>query len=249
MFREDPRRIRLLTDAALVLANLGILVGVFAFDWGVFNVLLMYWAESAIVGGFTFIKILLTGAPRAGLYAPFFVFHYGMFMLVHLVFLVVFFFPGGFFGFLMGDEPEYPDPVEYAPFLLGLVLSHGVSFVLSYKDAPNRERRPERVMAEPYGRIVAMHVTVLFGGVFIMFLGQPIWAVVLLLVVKTAVDLGAHERGAKRRWTPQEPAAAQPPLPPTALRSPAHAVEAPPHLGESSLRGTQGLRRRRSRRG
>ena len=248
MLTADPRRIRIITDVALVLANFSILVGVFVFDWSIFHLLLLYWAESAIIGAFNVFKILLTGRPTAIVYAAFFVVHYGGFMLVHLLFILVFFYSGGPFGFLMGG-PQYPDPLEYAPLLIPLALSHGVSFVLSYRNSPNRERRPERVMMEPYARILVMHLTIIFGGAVAFFLGEPLWTLILLLAVKTAVDLFAHDRNERRRWSPLSSPSPEPTLPPMALRSPGHDAGGPPLPGGSSPPETPSWRPHRSRRG
>jgi hypothetical protein len=49
-------------------------------------------------------------------------------------------------------------------------------------------------MKEPYRRIVVMHITIIFGGWFILALGAPAWALVLLVGLKTGVDLAAHRR-------------------------------------------------------
>ena len=45
---------------------------------------------------------------------------------------------------------------------------------------------------QPYQRVILLHVTVLAGGFVVMLLGQPLLALVLLVLLKTAVDLRAH---------------------------------------------------------
>jgi hypothetical protein len=47
-------------------------------------------------------------------------------------------------------------------------------------------------MAEPYKRIIVMHVTIIFGGWLILLLKSPVPALILLIALKTAVDLRAH---------------------------------------------------------
>jgi|GEM_PF-5144901 len=47
-------------------------------------------------------------------------------------------------------------------------------------------------MFRPYGRIVLLHVCIIFGGIVIMFLGSPMMLVVLLMVGKTVVDMAVH---------------------------------------------------------
>ena len=41
---------------------------------------------------------------------------------------------------------------------------------------------------------MVMHVTIIFGGWLILALGMPTWALVLLVGLKTAVDLAAHRK-------------------------------------------------------
>lgn len=45
-------------------------------------------------------------------------------------------------------------------------------------------------MAAPYGRIIFLHITILFGGMLVQFLGNPIWALIMLIVLKIGYDVG-----------------------------------------------------------
>jgi hypothetical protein len=49
-------------------------------------------------------------------------------------------------------------------------------------------------MKEPYTRVVVLHLTILGGGWAVMALGEPQAALVVLVLVKIAVDLAAHRR-------------------------------------------------------
>ena len=49
-------------------------------------------------------------------------------------------------------------------------------------------------MGKPYGRVVVLHLTILFGGFGVQALGSPLWALLLLVVLKTGIDLAAHVR-------------------------------------------------------
>jgi hypothetical protein len=49
-------------------------------------------------------------------------------------------------------------------------------------------------MAKPYGRVIVLHFTILVGGFGAMALGSPVWALVVLIAVKVALDLRAHLR-------------------------------------------------------
>jgi len=150
--------------------------------------------------------------------AVFFVIHYGLFWLVHGIF--VFALPT-FFGAArsecIGGAPALPagfqlDPGLYdfgpcsTPFgevvwsnvaiaAVALFISHGASFFLNY--VGRREyltTSPARQMGAPYGRVVILHLTIIFGAMAVAFLGAPIAALVVLLVLKTAFDLRLHLR-------------------------------------------------------
>jgi hypothetical protein len=46
--------------------------------------------------------------------------------------------------------------------------------------------------AAPYGRLVVLHVTIIIGGMAIAVTGAPSAAVLVLVILKTALDLGFH---------------------------------------------------------
>ena len=48
-------------------------------------------------------------------------------------------------------------------------------------------------MSRPYGRIVVLHVTVLFGAALIQWLGSPVSMLLLLIAAKTVLDLKLHK--------------------------------------------------------
>ncbi|HUQ43629.1 MAG TPA: DUF6498-containing protein [Candidatus Limnocylindria bacterium] len=161
----------------------------------------------------------LAAVGRTGL-AIFFAFHYGMFFLVHGIF--VFALP----MFLAGSseaitcvavDPRFPgyEVCEAAnPFgevLWGsvaiaavvLLISHGASFFLNYIGRGEYlTASAGSQMAAPYARVVVLHLTIIFGSFFVAFLGSPIGALLVLVVLKTAFDLGLHlreRRSADRR--------------------------------------------------
>jgi hypothetical protein len=47
-------------------------------------------------------------------------------------------------------------------------------------------------MAQPYGRVVILHLTILLGGFMVMALGSPMIGLILLITLKTFVDIKAH---------------------------------------------------------
>jgi hypothetical protein len=149
--------------------------------------------------------------------AIFFTIHYGIFWTVHGVFVRLFFGPpAGPFGApwsgpgmglplgLPGRAPGFGEPFDpvvgavgggFALAVLSLVVSHGTSYVVNYLGGgEDRSLSPLALMQQPYGRVIVLHVTIIFGGFLVMFLGQPLLSLVLLVALKIGVDLQAHLR-------------------------------------------------------
>lgn len=191
---------------ALVASNLVPLAGVLLLGWDLGLVLLLYWGESAVIFVFSLVKMARAAGLGALALVPFFLFHAGMFMGVHLVFLLTLFVQGNPLRLL----PQLAFP------LAALALSHLVSFWVNVRGRGERYAKPTEAMGGFYGRVVVMHLTILFGGFLVLSLGSPVWAVALLVVLKVGVDAAAHVRERKVRaqalatgWTPVEPAVPQ----------------------------------------
>ena len=61
-------------------------------------------------------------------------------------------------------------------------------------------------MMAPYGRIVVLHIAILFGAFAIMALGSPLFLLVLLIVGKIALDLKLHRRSHQKLNQANSPA-------------------------------------------
>jgi hypothetical protein len=185
---------------ALLLANAVPVIGVLFLGWTVFPLLLLYWLENVIVGGFNVAKMLLA-RPAEPIYwagklflIPFFIVHFGGFTFVHGVLLVALFGPKGLQPFdLLTAVPAAIRTNQLGWGLLSLVASHGFSFFWNYlKNGEYQRASLQTLMGQPYGRIVVLHLTVLFGGWVVILLGSPVGALVVLVGLKTAADLRAH---------------------------------------------------------
>ena len=183
------------TTVALVVANMLPLAGVLVFGWDLGHVMALYWAESAIIGFYTVLKLCVVAKIAALVVVPFFAGHFGGFMAAHFALL------WGFFirGLGPADLGALEDLVEiFAPLwlaLLALFISHGVSFAVNF--IGRREYAGETIgtlMIAPYKRIFVMHLTIIFGGGLVMLLGTPLPALALLVVLKMLVDLRGHRR-------------------------------------------------------
>lgn len=186
----------------LLVANLVPLVGVVWFGWSLFGVMWLYWAENGVIGFYALLRILTAGEGRGMkvVMAPFFTVHYGMFWLIHGLFVVT----------LFGPEAGAADPERalwvasrslYVEGVVALLLSHGASFVMNYVvSGERRATTPAAEMFKPYGRVVLLHVVVLGGGFLVQSTGAGVLALVLFVGLKTALDLGAHLVGHRMRY-------------------------------------------------
>jgi hypothetical protein len=245
--------VRSRTALALLAANAIPLVGVLFLGWSLWTILVVYWVENGIAGLWNIPRILLAEGqllpgrqPGAG-YRPwavqsmpavgrvglavFFTFHYGLFWLVHGVFVLILpSFVGAFGAGGPSGEPIFPtDPSSLFPALgstsqasvgpfgqldwsavgiaaLGLFLSHGASFVFNYIGRGEFRRSwAAAQMFAPYGRVVVLHVTILLGGFAVAFLGAPIVLLLILVLLKTAFDLSLHLREHRSSPIPAQP--------------------------------------------
>ena len=187
----------------LIAVNAIPVVGVLFFGWSLLTILVLYWLENGIVGFWNIPKIALaqTGSGRlAGCgrtaMAAFFLIHYGMFWFAHGIF--VFALPAFGNGFELDDGGNAFGTVNWESVALAggaLFLSHGASFLFNYVGrAEYRTASPAGQMGSVYGRVVVLHLTIIVGSFLVAFLGAPIGALLVLVVLKTAFDLGLHLR-------------------------------------------------------
>ena len=186
----------------LLAANLIPVAGVLLWGWSVFALLLLFWMENVLIGVFFVLRMLCADPRDPALWAgklfvvPFFCFHYGMFTAIHGVFVFT------LFGGKLYAPPglQVLEPAARAASDLGLWLplaalfaSHGFSFLWNYLYRGEFKRAQlTRLMAQPYGRVVVLHITIIFGGMGAMALGSPVWALLVLLCLKIGLDLRAH---------------------------------------------------------
>jgi hypothetical protein len=179
---------------ALVAANLYPLLGVLLLDWDLASVMVLYWAESAIIAFYTVLKIAVAGQLIAILAVPVFISHFGAFMSVH--FLLIY----GLFLRQTGVALDSGVAAELSAIFLpiwtsiaALFISHGISFSSNFVGRREYEQTSvSALMNAPYKRVIVMHLTLIFGGWIVLLFGMPDGALGLLLILKTAVDLRAH---------------------------------------------------------
>lgn len=186
---------------AVILGNLIPVIGVLFYDWSLFDLFYLYWAENVLIGAFTALRMLLCAASWGWVMLigsmfniAFFCVHYGMFCFGHGMILFELFnkdaLPEG--GDTLSSLLLYPLSAGEAGFywaLAGLalvVVTEGIRDII--KDRRDA-RLPMTIMFTPYGRIIILHVTILFGGLAAQELGSPVWALLLLAALKTGYDI------------------------------------------------------------
>jgi hypothetical protein len=218
----------LVSALVLVVVNALPLIGVAVWGWSLMMILVLYWVESGIVGVLNVFKIaraeggldepvsidggrltirisgMATGMTRGPLIG-FFVLHYGIFWVVHGIFVFLMPLFAGLSTFT--PDPTAPGfgvgPMDFGPLPLdGLLLaagllsaSHVLSFFANYLGRGEyRRATPAGQMMSVYGRVIVLHVTIIAGALVIGLFGTPFAALVLLVGLKTLIDLFLHLR-------------------------------------------------------
>jgi hypothetical protein len=183
------------STVTLIIANLVPLAGTVFLGWNLSDVMVLYWAESAVIGFFNVCKMAVIGRWGVLLTGPFFIGHFGGFMAVHFLFIYTLFVKG-----LEGGESSAGNLDEVAqlfvnlwPALLALFLSHAFSFYRNFLGRNEyRGRTMRKQMSEPYSRIIFMHLVIIFGGGLSLFLGEPAPVLVIVIGLKIIFDVKAH---------------------------------------------------------
>lgn len=179
---------------ALIVANLVPLAGTVFLGWRLSDVMVLYWAESAVIGFWNLCKIAVIGRWAALLAGPFFLGHFSGFMAIHFMFIYTLFVQG------VGNADSGGKLSEVAtlfmslwPALLALFLSHGISFFVNFMGKQEyRSRSVSGQMSEPYSRIIFMHLVLIFGGGLSIALGEPTPVLLLVIALKIYFDIRAH---------------------------------------------------------
>jgi hypothetical protein len=152
---------------ALIAANLVPLAGVLLRGWSLGDVMVLFWAESAVVAFYTLARMAVVGRWLAVPAGVFFLAHFGAFMAIHFLIIYEFFVRG--LGATGREPPAYEALggvfLPLWPALVALFASHGVSFVANFlRRGEHRAAKLAQLTAAPYNRVVLMQLTLIFGG-------------------------------------------------------------------------------------
>jgi uncharacterized membrane protein HdeD (DUF308 family) len=169
----------------------------------------LYWVENIVVGIYNFLRILKAKGSDGftsvvsyqsnsdmsmSLLKPlptafFFMIHYGLFTLVHGVFLMIYIFNKSSF---FSDR----DFLGILAFFVALTISHGFSYFYNYiRNREYEHRSPTKQMFQPYGRIFVIHGTIILGTFIIGAIPDALASntmVFLFVGLKIVIDLFMH---------------------------------------------------------
>ncbi len=172
----------------LLLVNLIPVLGVWLLSWDIATIIVLYWLETVIIGLVNIPKMWACegGVGTKVFITLFFLFHFGMFSWGHLTFLIQMFDAGRIIGGLRDGGPVVWTAAS-------LLISHLFSMIVNFFGQKEYKGRAVNTqMFFPYGRIVVMHIVIIFGGVLVMSFGAPVLALLLLIGLKIIMDMTAH---------------------------------------------------------
>lgn len=171
---------------SLIIANCISIYGVLFLGWSTTNILILYWLENIVIGMFNILKMWFAehdALPMKLFYSLFFLIHYGMFTAIQGAFVLIFTFK------------KFHLPTSFLTPVIPLYLSHGISFIFNYiGKQENSKITVEQLMLTPYKRIFIMQVTLVLGAMLVYQLGNNIAMLVLLVILKTGVDVFSHKK-------------------------------------------------------
>ncbi len=197
------------TAIPLFLSNLIPLYGVLELGWSVPLLMFLYWSETAIIGFFTILKILhvdykeghflinpnvptekVRAKTKLGVIA-FFIFHYGAFMGLHFVFLLIFFVFNG--PFITGDffDLWYQFKINFLAFF----IAHLISYFANYLGKKEYLHATVTFLVwAAYKRVIFMHFIVIGCGLlsFYLLTNTPLVFMSFIVGFKTVIDLYFH---------------------------------------------------------
>ena len=188
-----------------------------------FNILFLYWAESAIIGFYWIFKQIVSVIFTAVFTVKrrniiwiiiliimtlfiiaFFIFHFGLFMLGHLIAISALT-NSDVWRIILANEWDMltnaingikilRPPLSWA--IICLFISHGTSFFANFigKKEYKKTEIGGLTMLEPYKRIILMQIIIIFWAILMALFNSPKALIVLLVIFKILIDLRSHRK-------------------------------------------------------
>lgn len=178
-----------LKDRLLIIATNIIALFVAFYSQDISFILLYYWLENGVIGIFNVFRMFACGQNQVAkfFYIPFFVFHYGIFMVVHFFFLIF------LIGWIGGSNVMSFSGVSTILFgIIGLLIMHGMRFINEETAGELINKGPEKYIMKPYPRVIVMHLAIILGAFIYAGLEKPFYIVILIIALKTFVELSVE---------------------------------------------------------
>ena len=189
-------------DWSLLIANLLPVVGVWFLNWNAQEVFLVYCLETIIIGGFTLVKMLITGLivkkdewqTTAGsstkqpfwFFMLFFLVHYGLFVAVQMGMFFAVSGLGDHYGITFSNFfSKWPSMLTNDTYIMLGVFIVSYGFRLATDFILTGEYKTSSLgylMFQPYGRIFVQQVTVILGSILLSFGAGKIFILIFALV-------------------------------------------------------------------
>jgi hypothetical protein len=211
---------------ALIATNFVPLFGVLFLSWDTFEIVGLYWIENVIIGAINVLKIATCSPNPSELdatkfdtqdavrrfskrrrrvrrehasklfFVPFFTIHYGIFCLVHGIFVLSFFAVESAGNGLLGGPRTFWQMMSERQLwwgVIALAASHLYSYAVNYLGRGEfRRTTVPALMFQPYVRVAVLHLAIIFGAIVAGALGSNAGILLILVVGKTVIDLALH---------------------------------------------------------
>ncbi len=182
------------------------IIGVLFLNWDYFLIIMTYITETFIIGIINALKMIrakgeieqttqpsyLRDTRKNTLYSRilltlFFLFHYNIFILAQIVFVSL--------SDIMTSRNSHP--ISY-DFIIGIVLfafSHALAYRKNYiKKKQYLKISPNKLMLQPYKRIMIQQITVILGSSLLISMNSPIYMVAILVLLKMLFDVFQYKK-------------------------------------------------------
>lgn len=200
--------------AVALLLNIVPLWGVLAGEWSIAALMVLFWLENVFAGIGIVARMAALPGPSVlqGMkfaVIPFFLIHYGMFTLVHGMFV--------FLQFVDDDAPVWRERGFWWAVAVALAVQAWQSWrahrdyvapAVTDAEAKAGHEDPKvarglalplmHLMGEPYLRVGILHVVIVIGAVISLLLGTPLASLLLLIALKAAYEI-AQATGTLKR--------------------------------------------------
>lgn len=201
------------SEIVLIIANMLPVIGVSYFGWSLGEAMLVYWLENVIIGIMNVFKMAIVGLFQRSfgmVFAiPFFIMHYGIFTAVHGAFVVGVSTMDST-GKLHGTLEDFLFSLDLQSVCLTIIAiaaSHFFSFVYNFIGKREYQRiAPDQLMGAPYGRVIMLHLSLLFGMFLVFATGHNAAVLILLTIFKTFADLMLHRKSHEKLAQDKSPA-------------------------------------------